>query len=308
MKAHKYMQATSLFALTITAFQLIQPSPCAAARHSVQRKSTPAPASVPTNFMRLKKSDSLWVVLEDPEVRQGMKDIMGTAVEKYFDATQITELPDVRDNELYSIGGVRGLYTIRESFFNVNLATRKLCVIVLNDNDLSIYGVPSFDRLPQPARDYIDDLQSRRVDPSEKLNIQFLKPEAAPQVSAREPQPKKNLKLGVVTGCYTRVDTNPRFESADFKVARLPGDKIKFCCTALSGSHSGQASAVVPIVNNTAEYSLDFEKGAGYKLSMQFDGKYVYVSQEGEGFGGIGVNASGTYRKVDDTVPQINVN
>jgi hypothetical protein len=138
---------------------------------------------VQTNLLRLRKADTLWVVLKDPQVKKAMNEAMGTAVKKYLDATEITELPDVKNNELYSAGAVKGLYTIMESFFDLNLLTGKVCIAVLDDSTLSVYGVESFDKLPVATREYIEDLKTRMVD-SSGLSIHFKKPEGTQDRSA----------------------------------------------------------------------------------------------------------------------------
>lgn len=292
------------FALLCLALQMTAFSPAVSAKNFWdQKKSSVVIATMPTNFQRLRKTDSLWTVLEDAEVKKEMQTVMGAAVENYFDATQVTELPSVNGDDLYSAGGVRGLFTLSESFFDLNLANKKLCLAVLNDRALSIYGASSFEQLPAPVREYIEDLQTRIA--PDKLKIQFEKPAPGAPQTAAKPEFKKHVRLGVVTGSYSRVDTDPRFECAAVKVLRLRCNKIKFSCTAFSGSHSGEASAIVDIKDNCADYSFASGADSGYKLTLRFDGKYLYVEQAGEGFGGIGVTASGTYRKVDDQEPMI---
>ena len=267
------------------------------------KKGFVTPVPHVTTLQRLRKSDSMWHVLEDEEVKNGMKAVMGNAVERYFDLTQLAEMPEVDADDLYSAGGVRGLYTVCETFFNLNLQTKKVCIVLLDNNKLSIYGAASSEQLPQPVKDYIEDVQSRQT--GSKLGIAFEKAKTSPVQIVKSVQPKKNLNLSTVTGLYARVDSDQRFESANLKVLSLPGNRIKFCCDALSGSHSGEASGVVLLKGKVAEYDENYGTDYGYKMTMEFDGKYVYISQRGEGFGGIGVTASGKYLKMDDNAPQI---
>jgi hypothetical protein len=122
-------------------------------------------ASTPQEFtlQRLKKADSLWTVIEDPEVKECIKTCMGSDIQKYFAATQEAELPDVKGDDLYSLGFVKGLCTIKESFLDLNLRTRKACIAVLDCNQLKIYGADSANDLPEPMILYIDDLKSRKA-------------------------------------------------------------------------------------------------------------------------------------------------
>lgn len=265
-----------------------------------------------TSLIRLKKSDSLWTVLEDFEVKELMKETMGADLEKYFSSTQLTELPDVKGEDLYATGGVRGLFTITESFFDVNLNTKKVCVCVLNEGVISVWGADSFQTLPEPVREYIEDVQSRikqdavgqKQGPGAKVCFEKPKHEPVHTADSKSKQ-GKHMNLSNVTGSYSRVDTEPRLEGADFRVVKLPGNKINFSCNALSGAHTGGASGVVAMQKDTAIYDCDFGEPYGYRLRMRFDGKFVYIEQEGDGFGGIGVTASGTYQKMDDQTPQI---
>ncbi|MBX9721490.1 MAG: hypothetical protein K2X81_08865 [Candidatus Obscuribacterales bacterium] len=283
---------------TAIAIQLLAFSPSAEAKKGFV---TPLPRV--TTLQRLRKSDTMWKVFEDEDVKAGMKAAMGNAVEKYFDLTQLTEMPEVDGDDLYAAGGVRGLYTVCETFFNVNLQTKKQCIVILDNNKLSVYGAESNEQLPQPVKDYIDDVQSRHAEPH--LRVVFEKPSSAPVQIVKALQPKKNINLNSLTGVYARIDSDQKFECANLKVVSLPGNKIKFCCDALNGSHSGEASGVVPVNGRVAEYEDNFGTDYGYKMIMEFDGKYVNIVQKGEGFGGIGVTASGKYIKMDDKAPQI---
>ncbi len=309
----KAFSAAGLVALAVTV-QALSFSPNAAGKNFEKQSSASLNQVLAqeTSLIRLKKSESLWTVLEDEDVKSLMKSTMGADLDKYFDATQITELPDVKGADLYAAGGVRGLFTISESFFDLNMNTKKVCVCVLAENKLSIYGVDSMSKLPEPVKEYIDDVRSRLHGKEAMVSSVAL-----PQICFARPKredssklvavhaAKKNLNLSQLTGSYSRVDTEPKFEGADFRVVSLPGNKINFCCQALNGSHTGEASGVVPIKNNTAVYDCEYGSDSGYRLIMRFDGKYVYVDQVGEGFGGIGVTASGVYQKVDDHAPQI---
>lgn len=309
----KAFSAAGLVALAVTV-QALSFSPNAAGESSEKQNSASLNQVLAqeTSLIRLKKSESLWTVLEDEDVKALMKSAMGADLDKYFNATQITELPDVKGADIYAAGGVRGLFTISESFFDLNMNTKKVCICVLSDGKLSIYGVDSMSKIPEPVKEYIDDVRSRLHSREAMLSNEELpklcfakaKREESSKLAAL-PAQKKHLNFSELTGSYSRVDTEPRFEGADFRVVSLPGNKINFCCQALNGAHTGEASGVVPIKNNTAVYDFEYGTDYGYRLIMRFDGKYVYVDQVGEGFGGIGVTASGVYQKVDDQAPQI---
>ena len=259
-----------------------------------------------SSLIRLKKSDELWKVLEDSEIKALMKQTMGSDTEKYFNVSQLIEMPNVDKDELYAAGNVRGLAGIMESFFDLNMASKKLCICVLDDGQLSIYGAADHEALPAAVREYIKDLQGRM---DRRPKIVFAKANTNVALTAQESkqaQPKKHMNVAVVTGSYKRVDCDPRFNGADLKVVRLPGGKINFSCQAIDGAHTGEASGVVPISkSNIAVYKQDEGADMTYKLIMHFDGKYVHVAQVGDGFGGIGVTATGTYEKMDDHKPEI---
>ncbi len=299
MKSFTQRVLTAVAIASAISLQLLSLAPAVQAKKEMQ---SPIPRL--TTFQRLRKSDSMWKVLEDEEVKDGMKTVMGSALEKYFDLTQLTEMPEVVGDDLYSAGGVRGLYTECETFFDLNLITKKQCIVLLDGGVLSVYGAASMEQSPQPVKDYIQDVESRYSGTS-KLSIRFEKPDTSTREIVKALQPKKNLNLNTITGLYARVDSDQRFECANLKVLRLPGNKIKFCCDALSGSHSGEASGIVPIKGNVAQYDDNFGTDYGYRMTMQFDGKFVYISQKGEGFGGVGVTSTGKYQKMDDKAPLI---
>lgn len=292
----------------VIATQIAAVTPAFSAKGFWDQKKALAQRGMPeiqTSLIRLKKSDNLWTVLEDSEVKSLMKKVMGSDTEKYFNMTQLAEMPEVKGNDLYSAGNVRGMFTICETFFNLNLTTKKLCICVLDDNKLSIYGAQSHEDLPEPVREYIRDLQGRMS--TTKAKITFAKPNPAPAMlaEAKPAKTKKHLNVNVITGSYKRVDSDQKFEAAELKVLRMSGNKISFSCQAIDGAHTGEASGVVPIKDNIAVFKQDEGNDMTYKLIMHFDGKFVHIAQVGDGFGGIGVTATGTYEKTDDHKPQI---
>ncbi|MGL1311268.1 hypothetical protein ACSTKO_24990, partial [Vibrio parahaemolyticus] len=74
--------------------------------------------------------------------------------------------------------GVRGMYTVCETFFDLNLQNKKQCIAILDNNKIAVYGAESKEQLPQPVKDYIDDVQSRHSDGL--LEVVFEKPGNAP--------------------------------------------------------------------------------------------------------------------------------
>jgi len=154
-----------IYVLTAAAvvFQMLATAPCATAKHFVERHQAAVVAadSSESNLLRLRKSDSMWTVLELPEVQAQMQKVMGTNIEKYFAATQIIDMPSVRGDELYASGGVGAQYNATESFFDLNLVSKRVCVVVLADRKLSVYGADSFETMPSAAQDFVLDLQSR---------------------------------------------------------------------------------------------------------------------------------------------------
>lgn len=158
------------------------------AKHFAEEQSASYTLPQQTNLLRLRKADNLCTVLEDAEVKESMKESMGSAVQKYFDTTQIMELPNVKGNDLYSAGGISGLFTICESFFNINLLTKKVVIVLLDDDKLSIYGAADETELPAPVQEYIEDLQLRV---STRLKISFEKPSRTPFIAVKKSDPSK---------------------------------------------------------------------------------------------------------------------
>lgn len=81
---------------------------------------------------------------------------------------------------------------------------------------------------------------------------------------------------------------------------KLKDNKIKFNISAVHGANTGEASGVIPLINNKGTYA-----GEGFKLTFYYRGNIIGVEQPGNGFGGLNVHAGGTYRKTDK-VPVIN--
>ncbi len=124
---------------------------CTEKRQELQLKSS---------WMRLKKSDSLESVLQDSEVSVALEDLLKGNLESYLEASKISELPGVNDDDLYAIARSRNA-NLKESFFNLNLQNRKITVLVLDGRTLSIYGAETYEQMPAPALEYLQDLHGR---------------------------------------------------------------------------------------------------------------------------------------------------
>jgi hypothetical protein len=239
-------------------------------------------------------------VLDDPEVKKRIKAVMGNKDTKFWDCTQLVDEPKISGEDYATTSGVRGLYTIMESVFDLNLATGKCCVGYLDDKDLYIYGAVSMKEVPGPVKDYINDLNKRKYG---DLNVHFEKPDRTPIVDKKRVAyhvnpPKKNLNLTSVTGTYERQDTT-RFDPGTLEVLALPDGKIKFDLTAASGGNTGEAQGVAALVGNRAIYQRD--KG---RIELQFAGANADVSGDDEDFCGSGVSLRGKYKKTDDQPPK----
>lgn len=138
-----------------------------AAKESQGSIQTLRPAQTFT-LNRLRKCDSLSTVLADEEVQSIIKSTMGSDTSKYFNYTKQSELPDVQDNELYSLGFTQTSGS--ESFLVLNLLSRKACIALRNNDKLTIYGADSLNELPRPMILYIDDL---KLDKNSESEIQL---------------------------------------------------------------------------------------------------------------------------------------
>lgn len=253
------------------------------------------------NLKRFAKATDGWKVVNDPLVKKCMKAAMGNAVDRYFDNTQLLETPKVTGDDLVVTGGVRGLFTITESVLSLNLRNNTACVGLLDDNKIDIYGAQTTAALPKAVKDYIRDLEKRKA---EKVTVSFLKPDTKPvkKAASAKRQPVKALNIENLTGTYQRDDSS-QFDSSDLAVELLKDGKIKFQIEAMSGSHTGEATGEAAVKNGIATFTDKISDNCSYTLTMKFKGKYVEVTQDGEGFGGMGVTADGKYVKTDDSKP-----
>jgi len=245
-----------------------------------------------SNFGRFRKVSDSWKILGDPEVKKKIKAAMGTAAEHYWDCTQLANDPQVSGDDILITAGVRGLFTIMESFLDLNVTTGAVIVGYLNDKKIHVYGTTNIDTAPKPLHDYIKNLENEN-------KLVYEKPSTTP-VAVTSPPKKKTLNLTTVTGTYERCGAN-RFNQGSIDVLALPKGKIKFDLEATDGGHAGTAQGEAPLVNNCATYVQD-----NGKIKMQFSGKYVTISGNDEPFCGMGVTLLGKYEKTKDTAPKFN--
>jgi hypothetical protein len=284
---HKFVSAwVALLALV----SQLQVAPVLAGTDTAAVPVKPSPTS---NFERFRKQSDSWKILGDPEVKKKIKAAMGTAAEHYYDCTQLVSDPQVSGDDVLITAGVRGLFTIAESFLNLNVKTCSLIVGYLGDKKYHVYGTTNIDTAPKPLQDYIKKLEGEN-------SVVYDKPSTTPvAVTATTPSPKKEtLNLATVTGTYERLGGD-RFNQGSIDVLVLPKGKIKFDLEAGDGGHTGSAQGEAPLVNNSATYEQD-----GGKLKMQFSGKYLTISGDDQPFCGMGVTLLGKYQKTKDASPK----
>lgn len=162
MNIQRLIKLTSLSLLVLP---LVAHAAYAAPAATPAAKST-APSAVKaatgTSLGALKKVDDAWKVLENPIVKQSMKSVMGNKYKLFEDRTQGLDSVQTKGDEIFSQGGVEGLYTIQEGAFSFNTETRHMQVALLDNDDLSIWGAAKESELSPAMKNYIADLQSRK--------------------------------------------------------------------------------------------------------------------------------------------------
>ncbi|MBX9569629.1 MAG: hypothetical protein K2X77_12075 [Candidatus Obscuribacterales bacterium] len=254
--------------------------------------AAPAQVTHSAKFEKFTKQKDPWVILDDPEVKKAITDAMGSKDEMYWNYTQLTSEPDVTGDHLFISASVRGLFTISESFLDLNLKTKKACVGYLDDGRVHVYGVEKKSDIPKPVEDYIKNLNKWNdlaIDAADKT------PRKVEQGPA-----KRAVSTKSITGEYERKDS--RFVFSNLKVLQLPNSKLKFSIQAMNGSHSGGLDAsVVPIKDGTAKYDDTLMKG---NIIMKFKGDQVTITGKDEPFCGMAVTLLGNYKKIDDRTPK----
>jgi hypothetical protein len=150
--------------------------------------ASPSGAST-SSLEKLKKYTDAWKVLSDPAVARNMKAVMGNKYFLFEERTQSLDEIRVEGNELFSSGGVQGLYTIMEGAFDLNTKTGQVQVALLDDTTLDVWGAASTSDLSAGMSNYIKDLQER-MGSERELQVRF----EAPNDSAIESEPAKKTK------------------------------------------------------------------------------------------------------------------
>lgn len=237
-------------------------------------------------FQRFRKELNPWKVLRDPEIKKRIRNLMGNKDTNFWNCTQLVEEPKISGDHYTFNAGVRGLYTLSESVFDLNLTTGNCCCGYLQDDVLHIFGAESMKDVPKPMQDY---LNKRGF-----TNTEFDKADWTPIKTEVKPKSKKRLNFASLTGEYERKDVT-QFSGASLDVLTLPKGKIKFSISAVDGGHSGQAEGTVPIINRRAVY-----RNGKARIEMKFNGPTVTVSGDDSNLCAIGVTLLGTFKKTDD--------
>lgn len=239
-------------------------------------------------------ADDPWAVLKKTEIVKAMKTAMGSSFPLFEQQTQNLEHFEVKGDDMFSHGGVAGLYTEMESAISINKKTNRTQIAILDDGKLNIWGASSNAELTPSMSGFIKDLKSRRT--NHKLDTIFQSPGNSTIKITQSPKAtNKNVSVKSPTGTYSR---DKQWDGATLKVLQLKGNKLKFDISATHGANTGGASGELNLVNNKATYN-----GEGFKLTFDFRGSSVAVGESGDGFGGMGVTAVGTYKKTDDKAP-----
>ena len=112
-----------------------------------------AEASAPETQKLAKSGD----VASDPAVRALMKSAMGSDLHSYDDFSQLTAEPEVSGDDIIVTSGVRGLFTISETFLVVNPVKKTCFVGVMEDGKtMNLYGpATTVGQLPKLAQDFL---------------------------------------------------------------------------------------------------------------------------------------------------------
>jgi hypothetical protein len=274
-------------------------SPVTHDKPSAMTAENASPPGAPTSSLeKLKKYTDAWKVLHNPTVVHNMKAVMGNKYSLFEERTQSLDQVEMDGDEIFSQGGVQGLYTITEGAFDLNIKTGRVQVALLDNSALDIWGAASTSDLSVGMSKYIKDLQDRKGNETE-LQVRFEAPNESTIASqpAKKTKVKKHLSVASPSGTYERES---RWEGATLQIVKLEDNKIKFHLQAAHGANTGEASGVIPLFKNKGTYV-----GEGFKLTFDYRGNVIGVEQSGSGFGGLNVDAGGIYKKTDDKVPVI---
>ncbi|MBX9686528.1 MAG: hypothetical protein K2X27_07485 [Candidatus Obscuribacterales bacterium] len=154
MRTGKIQNLAILFLLLSLAQCSLLSSPVIAKRYFVKIETQ-------SSFNRFRKIDSLDQVFDDSEVRDSMKLILGEDLGKFLASSKTMEMPEVSGDELYSLGLAPSGSDLKETFFDLNLMSKKICIALLSKESLDVYGLKSIDDAPPALIEYIKDLESR---------------------------------------------------------------------------------------------------------------------------------------------------
>jgi hypothetical protein len=229
--------------------------------------ASPPEASI-SSLEMLKKYTDAWKVLGDPAVARNMKAVMGNKYFLFEERTQLLDEIRVEGDELFSSGGVQGLYTIMEGAFDLNTKTGQVQVALLDDTTLNVWGAASTSDLSAGMSNYIKDLQER-MGSERELQVRFEAPNDSTIESepAKKTKAKKRVNMASPSGTYERES---QWEGATLKIVKLKGNKIKFHLQAYNGANTGEASGIIPLINNKGTYV-----GEGFKLTFNYRGNVI---------------------------------
>lgn len=278
---------TSAVVASFIAFSALTASPVSAAPTTKDTSSGAPKAS----FERFRKQTDPGIIVNDPEVKKGIRSVMGNKDEHFWECAQLFDEPTVEGNDLFIGACVRGLNGFMNSALNINLATGKICAGYVDDATFHIFGAAKDSDVPQQMKTYNrETLHDKTI----VLNVA----DWTPKPKSAEKKVVKKLNLNTLTGTYERNDS--KFVQSTLRVQQLKGNRIKFKIDALNGSHTGGTEGTVTVVNGIASYKED-DKNADIRL--KFNGKKVDISGKDQYFCGMAVTLLGTYTKTDDKVP-----
>lgn len=257
-------------------------------------KPSAHPKAVSGSLASLAAQKDGWKIIHDPQVVSDMKAVMGTAYNSYLDATQLVAEPQKSGDDVVVTAGVRGLFTEMETVLVVNPKTNKVAVGVLSDGKLAVYGVKGATQLPKGIKTYQTDLAKRA---GKTIAIVYQSPDKTVVVKDSAVKAQRNMATGNFTGTYAKHTS--RQDGAELLVLEMPGSQMKFSMTANSGGHTGGADGTIKIVNHSGTYN----SGSGFTLHFAIGKDEITVTQKGDGFGGMGVTADGTYARINDHMP-----
>ncbi|MBX9769891.1 MAG: hypothetical protein K2X29_00885 [Candidatus Obscuribacterales bacterium] len=258
-----------------------------------------SPMTSAATLSTLKQIDDPSEFLEAPQVHRLLSSMMGKHSESFLDCAQIPQSWQTQGDERFVSAILRGMATLRECCMYVNLSSGHCIAGYLHDDDLHIFGASSKVDFPPAVVSWANDLKTRRNEISSSLPIRWHFHNDVAIVN-RVVAPIN------LTGNYKRLGDD-RWSGSSLKLQSVAGNKAKFQIDAYSGSHTGNASGTVPIINNVATYlqpDIGSVNPVDATLTLKFNSDKTISIQAGYYFCGMGVTLDGTYKKVDNLVPK----